>query len=42
MPYLLYGKYQGIVSIPIHLCNFIPDLIMRHVDGRMATYLMII
>lgn len=42
MPYLPYGKYQGIVSAPIHLCNFIPDLIMMHVDGRMATYLMII
>lgn len=42
MPYLSYGKYQGIVSAPIHLCNFIPDLIMMHVDGRMATYLMII
>lgn len=42
MPYLPYGKYQGIVSAPIHLCNFIPDLIVMHVDGRMATYLMII
>lgn len=41
MPYLPYGKYQGIVT-PIHLCNFIPDLIMMHVDGRMATYLVII
>lgn len=42
MPYLPYGKYQGIVSAPIHLCNFIPDLIVMHVDVRMATYLMII
>jgi len=42
MPYLPYDKYQGIVSAPIHLCDFIPDLIMMHVDGRMATYLMII
>ena len=42
MPYLPYGKYQGIVSARIHLCNFIPDLIMMHVDGRMATYLMLI
>lgn len=42
MPYLPYGKYQGIVSAPIHLCNFYPDLIMMHVDGRIVTYLMII
>jgi len=42
MPCLPYDKYKGIVSAPIHLCNFIPDLIMMHVDGRMATYLMII
>jgi len=42
MPYLPYGKYQGIVSARIHLCNFIPDLIMMHVDGRMATYLVLI
>ncbi len=42
MPHLPYGQYQGIVSAPIHLCNFYPDLIMMHVDGRMATYLMII
>jgi uncharacterized protein (DUF169 family) len=42
MPYLPYGKFQGIVSAPIHLCNFYPDLIMMHVDGRMSTYLMIV
>ena len=42
MPYLPYGKYAGIVSAPVHTCNFKPDLIVMHVDGRMATYLMII
>ena len=42
MPHLPYGQYQGIVSAPIHLCNFNPDLIMMHVDGRMVTNLMIL
>ena len=42
MPHLPYGQYQGIASAPIHLCNFYPDLIMMHVDGRMTTYLMIL
>jgi len=42
MPHLPYGKYQGLVSAPIHLCNFYPDLIIMHIDGKMATFLMII
>ena len=42
MPYLEYGVYKGIVSAPIHSCNFMPDLILMHVNGMMASQLMIV
>jgi uncharacterized protein (DUF169 family) len=41
MPYLEYGKYQGIVSAPVNTCNFMPDVIVMHVTGLQATYLLI-
>lgn len=42
MPYFEKGLYQGIVTAPIHKCNFIPDLIIMHINGLMLTYLMIL
>jgi uncharacterized protein (DUF169 family) len=42
MPYLEYGLYQGIVSAPIHTCNFMPDVILMHVNGMMTSFLLII
>jgi uncharacterized protein (DUF169 family) len=40
MPYLEYGTYIGIVSAPIHSCSFIPDVIVMHVNGMMASQLL--
>jgi len=42
MPYLEYGTYQGIVSAPIGTCNFMPDLILMHVNGMMTSQLTIV
>lgn len=42
MPCFEYGKYQGIVSAPVNTCNFMPDLIVMHVNGMMTSQLMII
>jgi len=42
MPHLEYGKYQGIVSAPINTCNFIPDVIVMHVNGMQTSQLLII
>jgi uncharacterized protein (DUF169 family) len=42
MPYLKFGLYQGIVSAPVHTCNFMPDIILMHVNGLMTTQLLII
>jgi len=42
MPYLEYGLYQGIVSAPINTCNFMPDVILMHVNGMMTSQLTIV
>lgn len=42
MPYLEYGKYKGIVSAPIGSCNFVPDVILMHVNGMMTSELTIV
>jgi len=42
MPRLEYGMYEGIVSAPIHTCDFMPDLILMHVNGMMTSQLLII
>jgi len=42
MPYLEYGLYKGIVSAPINTCNFMPDIIVMHVNGMMTSQLTIV
>ncbi|MFC1992617.1 DUF169 domain-containing protein [Chloroflexota bacterium] len=42
MPYLEYGKYQGIVSAPINTCSFMPDVVVMHVNGLQTSQLLII
>lgn len=42
MPYLEYGKYQGVVSAPVNTCSFMPDLILMHVNGMMTSQLIIV
>ena len=42
MPYLEYGAYQGILSAPIHSCNFLPDIVTMHVNGMMTSQLLIV
>ena len=42
MPRLPFGKYQGIILSPINNCNFIPEIVVMHVNGLMATMLMIV
>jgi len=42
MPYLEYGRYQGIVSAPINTCNFMPDVVVMHVNGMQTSQLLII
>jgi uncharacterized protein (DUF169 family) len=42
MPHLEYGAYQGILSAPIHSCNFMPDLVTMHVNGLMTSQLLIV
>jgi len=42
MPHLGYGLYEGIVSAPIHTCEFMPDLILMHVNGMMTSFLLIV
>ena len=42
MPYLEYGAYQGILSAPIHSCNFVPDIVTMHVNGMMTSQLLIV
>lgn len=42
MPHFEYGTYQGIVSAPIKTCNFMPDVIIMHVNGMMTSQLIIV
>jgi uncharacterized protein (DUF169 family) len=42
MPHLDYGIYKGIVSAPINTCNFMPDVILMHVNGMMTSQLIIV
>jgi uncharacterized protein (DUF169 family) len=42
MPHLEYGRYQGIVSAPAHKCNFMPDVIVMHVNGMQTSQLIIV
>jgi uncharacterized protein (DUF169 family) len=42
MPHFEYGTYQGIVSAPINSCNFMPDVILMHVNGMMTSQLIIV
>lgn len=42
MPHLEYGSYQGILSAPINTCNFMPDIVVMHVDSSQTSQLLII
>jgi uncharacterized protein (DUF169 family) len=42
MPHLEYGRYQGIVCAPAHKCNFMPDVIVMHVNGMQTSQLIIV
>jgi uncharacterized protein (DUF169 family) len=42
MPSFEKGRYQGIVVGPLNKCNFMPDLIIMHVNGLALTYLMVL
>ncbi len=42
MPHFEHGTYQGIVSAPINSCNFMPDVIIMHVNGMMTSQLIIV
>lgn len=42
MPYFEKWRYKGIVVGPVNKCNFVPDLIVMHINGLMVTYLMIL
>jgi len=40
MPFLEYGLYKGILSAPINICTFMPDVIVMHVNGMMTSQLL--
>jgi uncharacterized protein (DUF169 family) len=40
MPCLEYGACQGTLSAPINTCTFMPDVIVMHVNGMMASQLL--
>jgi uncharacterized protein (DUF169 family) len=40
MPYLEYSLYKGILLAPINICNFMPDVIVMHINGMMASQLL--
>lgn len=42
MPTFSYGKYKGILSAPIGTCNYMPDLIIMHINGMMMSQLLIV
>ena len=42
MPHLEYGRYQGIVCAPAHKCNFMPDVVVMHVNGMQTSQLIIV
>jgi uncharacterized protein (DUF169 family) len=42
MPRLPFGDFTGIVTAPVNNCNFIPDILVMHINGLEATMLAII
>jgi len=42
MPYLEFGRYEGVVTGPISTCKFMPDVIVIHVNGMMTSQLLIV
>jgi len=42
MPRFPFGKYQGVVTSPVNFCSFMPDILLMHINGLMATMLTII
>lgn len=42
MPRLPFGKFVGVLTAPVNHCRFMPDMLVMHINGLMATMLMII
>jgi uncharacterized protein (DUF169 family) len=42
MPHLQFGVFSGVVVAPIHRCSFMPDVIVMHITGMMASQLLIV
>jgi len=42
IPRLPFGKYQGVLTAPVCSCTFMPDILIMHINGLMATMLMVI
>ena len=42
MPHLKHGLYSGVVLAPIHTCNFMPHVIVMHINGMMTSQLLIV
>jgi len=42
MPRLASGRYSGILMAPVHNCDFMPDVIVMHINGMMTSQLLIV
>ena len=42
MPHLESGRYFGVLLAPVHACRFMPDVIVMHINGMMASQLMVV
>ena len=40
MPFFEHGLYEGILCAPITKCNFLPDVIIMHINGMMTSQLL--
>jgi uncharacterized protein (DUF169 family) len=42
MPHLPVDERIGLVMAPIHSCSFLPDVIVMHINGMMASQMMVV
>ncbi len=42
MPYLEMDGQAGLLMAPVHQCSFIPDVIVMHINGMMASQMLIL
>jgi len=42
MPHLEYGSNKGVMTAPVNACKYMPDVIVMHVNGMMASQLLIV